>query len=279
MKNQKQIANNLCLNQHDDNQQTPKITAKVYGKKVQNQEDIYIIDELLPERIGETSSAIYNKKNNKSLLATTPKRLLKKIRRNSLLGNVPEKSYKKKTEKINSKIYNTSLDHLNIGTKPKNLLPMQTTREKKFDKRKLIRLNKYKISENMLEIISKNKGFLNLGKQLKEIPYASNRFQGKYKDVVPPKYKETKMALRKEKLAKEVKKQESKQKAIKIKEENDKIRRDNKIGYSKQKNESIPRKNQTLKKELKPTIKERDKYKEIGLEFFLHLKNKGIFVK
>jgi hypothetical protein len=224
---------------------TAKKSAKVLGRKIENQTTINASDSSLTDR----TKKICIKSRNKSYLTS---RLSKRQQRSSLLrreSRISLKRVRSETKKRNQETPKTS----------RVCIPISTCRT----------------SERKIKL-GADKSFANSIRNSEckhiSIPYSNNRFQGKYNEVIPAKYAQMIIVLKQERHNKELKKQEEKEKIKKMKLESEKIRMANNKLLNKNSGTSV-----TVRKLDTPRTKTKRKsldgrLKEMGMEFIIRLR-------
>jgi len=219
----------------DDRKYNKNQGAKLIGRKIENQVSIRFGDSYPIERI-----YIESKKQSYHTCNLNRGNSLKSLIKNS------KKRVKEKTMSL---------------SKIKKQISLLTPRIKLRQRKKSMT----DFNDN------KSKEVTRISERSIEIPHSVNRFQGKYEEIVPLKYKQMKMILRKEKREKEFKKEETKKRAARIRLQNDKIRKANRIHTQRSSFEY-----DAMEQEQKESKnKEKRRIKEMGLEFLVHLKTRG----
>eukprot|EP01022_Parablepharisma_sp_SALTPOND_P015391 TRINITY_DN216_c0_g1_i1.p1 TRINITY_DN216_c0_g1~~TRINITY_DN216_c0_g1_i1.p1 ORF type:complete len:1543 (-),score=252.99 TRINITY_DN216_c0_g1_i1:13996-18465(-) len=291
------IGNNIYLNifnAYSIMPQTPGArppSAKVLGRKVENQMAVHISDSALTDRAREVVCLVPSKKPKGPLFLSTPRAPPTESRKNTLISSArdfhPAQSKKplegtKKLSQTTKKFYDPKKDQLKEDTKrikgkTQNVSPaIQTARLPKPEVPKF-HLGKRAGSDSDFQLTNEMKEMLGLTERKVEIPYSVNRFQGRYNEVVPQKYKEMKEMLEREKRVQELKKEEARLRVARAKDESEKIRKTNQALLQKPVEvpilaQSRPQKERSKLEHKKKSADER--LKEIGLEFILHFKRK-----
>lgn len=105
-------------------------------------------------------------------------------------------------------------------------------------------------SEGGFELTNEMQKILGETEKKLNIPHSTNRFQGKYEEIVPQQYKARKGLLNKEKKEQEAKKEVIKQRVLKAKSESEKIREINMLRSQKYKCMDLPLQMKSPKKKM-----------------------------
>ncbi len=88
-------------------------------------------------------------------------------------------------------------------------------------------------SDSAFQLTDEMREILGLTERRADIPYSINRFHGRYQEVVPPKYKEMQELIQNERIQRELKKDEVRQRVLRAKTESERIRATNRLQLKK----------------------------------------------
>eukprot|EP00826_Nyctotherus_ovalis_P010984 TRINITY_DN12867_c0_g2_i4.p1 TRINITY_DN12867_c0_g2~~TRINITY_DN12867_c0_g2_i4.p1 ORF type:complete len:325 (-),score=61.07 TRINITY_DN12867_c0_g2_i4:588-1562(-) len=252
-------ANAAMLNMLKESASASGKAAKVQGRKIENQTAVNISDSFFADRIKKICLTSRNKSSFTSRLSS------KNAQKKSLVKNrISLKRVRSETKK-----HKHEADTTPTKKHSEALKGSKTINTSRISKRK-VKLGFDKTESSF--------GYSNSVRNSEHkkivIPYSMNRFQGKYNEVVPAKYAQMIIVLKREKHNKELKKTEERERARKVKVASERIRAANRSFHRSSATPVTVRRHGTTSTSRSRAKRKSfdERLKEIGMEFIIRLR-------